>query len=171
MSLDDALDANGDSSAVARTLLTFRLGPQVYAADVTHIREIVDLCEISPLPDAPHDVLGMIDLRSEGIAIVDLARRLGVGDPPGDDARIIVFDLGSNSDRDSASHPVGILAHQVLGVEEVSEDGFEPVPSTPSGWSSEVTPQMIRTDQGIALNLEIGQLLGGQVQDQAFDFG
>ena len=70
------------------TYLLFGLGTRNYATDVSNVREIVDLAEIRPLPNAPHDVFGMIDLRSQSIPVIDLAARMQVETHPETHARI-----------------------------------------------------------------------------------
>ena len=66
---DDA--AEGETSSA--TYLMFQLGQRIFAVDVRCVREVLAVCEILPLPNAPRDVVGVIDLRNQGIAIVDLA--------------------------------------------------------------------------------------------------
>src|SRR6056297_1463875 len=88
-------EPEGAEAPPSLTALSFVLGGQVFAVDVHHVREIVDLADIAPLPNAPHDVLGITDLRGQSIVIVDLAARLGTRAEPADDARIVVFEFGS----------------------------------------------------------------------------
>ena len=163
----DALwsDEGGETEeAPARVLVTFRLGPQVFAVDVACVREVVDLCAIAPLPGAPHGVLGMIDLREEPIAILDLASRLGVAASEGTDSRIIVFTFGAVS--------LGVVADQVLRVCEVADGAVEPMPETRTGWRSEDIEGIVRTEDGAAMLLGVERILCRDADlPGAFDFG
>lgn len=165
LSSDDA--AEGED-AQSRVLLTFRLGRQVFAVDVARVREVVDLCAIAALPGAPHDVLGMIDLRAEPIAILDLASRLGVPAQEGPDARIIVFTFGDGA----AAISLGVVADQVLRVCDVAPAAVEPMPDTRTGWRSTDVEGIVRTDHGTAMLLGIEGILCRDAQRSgAFDFG
>jgi len=161
-------DAGETAGAEARVLVTFRLGPLVFAVDVAWVREVVDLCAIAPLPGAPHGVLGMIDLRAEPIAIMDLASRIGIAAREGADARIIVFTFG----QDAEAVSLGVVADQVLRVCEVADGAVEPMPETRTGWRSADVEGIVRTEDGAALLLAIGRILGrGEPQAGEFDFG
>lgn len=149
------------------TVLTFTLGDQLFAVDVQRVREILDMTEISPLPSAPHDVLGIIDLRGQAIAIVDLAARIGARHVNNDGARIIVFEFPTD-----AAEPVslGVLADKVLRVREMPEDSTEPVPTTMSDWNCEVATGMLRTEDGLAMVLGIDSILCQTARPGPFDF-
>ncbi len=56
--------------------LRFRVGHEWYAIDVTHVVEVLRLMAITPLPDAPPHVLGVITMRGQVVQVVDLRRYL-----------------------------------------------------------------------------------------------
>lgn len=81
-----------DESTV--NLACFESKGQVYAIDVVHIREIVRAMDVTPLPNAPSLIEGVIDLRSAVIPVVDLARVLNRGEAiEGSNARIVVLEI------------------------------------------------------------------------------
>lgn len=164
--LDDVEDS-ADIEAQPPTVLTFTLGDQLFAVDVQRVREILDLTEISPLPNAPHDILGMIDLRGQGIAIANLASRIGASVTPQDDARIVVFQFPSETGQTS----LGVIADRVLRVREMVDKDVEPVPETLTGWKCEVAGGMLRTEDGIAMILDIDKILCADGLPGPFDFG
>ncbi|MBI2061142.1 MAG: chemotaxis protein CheW [Nitrospirae bacterium] len=55
-------------------VLCFHLGGQEYATDVTQVREVLDLVPITHIPHTPAFVLGVINLRGQIIAVIDLRR-------------------------------------------------------------------------------------------------
>ena len=61
------------------TLGCFEVGGQVYAIDVSQIREVVHWQAVTPLPNAPTLIEGVIDLRGSVVPVVDLGRALGLG--------------------------------------------------------------------------------------------
>ena len=61
------------------TLGCFEVGGGVYAIDVSQLREVVRWRPVTPLPNAPALIEGVIDLRGTLVPVVDLGRALGVG--------------------------------------------------------------------------------------------
>jgi len=75
-------------------LACFEVKGQIYALEVAYVREIVRIQEITPLPNAPALIEGVIDLRGAVIPVLDLSRVLNRG--RGDDgmhARIVVLEI------------------------------------------------------------------------------
>jgi purine-binding chemotaxis protein CheW len=151
-----------------RTFVTFDLAGQTFAASVADIREILDRQEISPLPNASADLLGMIDLRGEGIAVLDLGPSLGLSHR-GDDrqSRIIVLDLAL-----AGASAVAIMADHVRKVVEVRENAIDAVPSVPGGWTSGAMSGVLRIDGRLVYVIDLRQALGQAAQDLPgpFDF-
>jgi len=83
--------ASGSSSV---NLACFEVKEQIYAIEVEFVREIVRLMEITPLPNAPRLIEGVIDLRETVIPVLDLARSLNRGRASsGMQARIVVVEV------------------------------------------------------------------------------
>jgi len=75
-------------------LACFAVRGQLFALDVYYVREIVRPQAITPLPQAPILIEGVIDLRGNVIPVLDLGRLLGgdlVEDGPA--ARIVVIEV------------------------------------------------------------------------------
>ena len=155
-----------DAETPAPTVLTFGLAGHVCAVDVHRVREILDPTEITPLPDSPHDVLGMIDLRGQCIAVIDVAGRIGAAGADTSAGRIVVFDLP----RGDGTVPVAVPADRVLGVLELCPGAREPLPDTMTDWRCAVATGMVRTEHGIAVILDTDALFGGGLPGP-FDFG
>jgi purine-binding chemotaxis protein CheW len=76
------------------TLGCFEVGGRTYALDVSQLREVVRWQQVTPLPNAPSLIEGVIDLRGAVIPVVDLGRALGVAAArPGLRARIAVVEV------------------------------------------------------------------------------
>lgn len=60
-------------------VLTFRVGAEWYAIETTHVRGVMRLSELTPLPDAPPHVVGITILRGEILPLFDLRQLLGRG--------------------------------------------------------------------------------------------
>jgi purine-binding chemotaxis protein CheW len=57
------------------TLVTFKIGFEFYGIDIMEVQEIISLLEITPIPNSPSFVDGVINLRGGIIPVVDLGKR------------------------------------------------------------------------------------------------
>jgi purine-binding chemotaxis protein CheW len=88
---------NADAEAIGDNRVTlgcFEVGGHTYALDVSQVREIVRWQPVTPLPNAPALIEGVVDLRGAVVPVVDLGRALG-GAPvaSGPRARIAVTEV------------------------------------------------------------------------------
>lgn len=61
-----------------KELLCFTLANQEYAIELSIVREIIRIKEITPVPNISEFVLGIIVLRGEIIPVIDLRKRIGL---------------------------------------------------------------------------------------------
>jgi purine-binding chemotaxis protein CheW len=60
------------------TFVRLRVGAEVYAIPVTHVSEIADIGDLTPVPGARPEVLGVRNLRGQILPVVDLAMLLRI---------------------------------------------------------------------------------------------
>jgi len=82
---------------------------------------------ITPVPQAPGFVDGVINLRGQIIPVVDLRRRFGItSEAPDDDTRIVVVELGSGT-------VLGLIVDTVREVERIPAESILPPPALVAG--------------------------------------
>jgi len=102
-------------------LVVFKIGDEEFGVDIAQVREIVRLLEITYMPKAPAFIEGVVNLRGQIVAIIDLAKRLGIPSRPrGDTTRVIVIEIGENT--------VGMIVDSVSEVLRLSSENIEEVP-------------------------------------------
>jgi purine-binding chemotaxis protein CheW len=130
------------SEAAARTrsvqLLEFELGDETYAVDIAHVAEIVDVNELTVIPNSASHVEGVMDLRGKTTTIIDPKSVFGI-EADGERKRIVVFDRERTVD----GKPIGWIVDEVDQVVEV--DG-EDVESSPVGDDDAVRGVIKRDD-------------------------
>src|SRR4051812_50129992 len=65
--------------------LLLPVGEDLYALELTTVREVVPDPELTPLPGAPPALLGVFNLRGEVVPAFDVARLLGLPPAPAAD--------------------------------------------------------------------------------------
>lgn len=58
-------------------LITFEIADQRFGLDIMSVREIRAWTKATPLPQVPHYVSGVVNLRGTVLPVIDLAARLG----------------------------------------------------------------------------------------------
>ena len=146
--------------------LTLGLGPEIFGIDIRHVREILDLREIAALPQAPSFLLGMIDVRGEGLPVVDLRLKLGLPAMPfTPTTRIIILDVPV----EGRPLPVGFVADRVIAVSTLDGEGLDPAPSVAGRWHAQCLAGIGRKDGAFVIILAIDRLMADDGQDLAID--
>ena len=70
--------ATEEEGASAPTLVALRLGGEVFGLDLEWVREFASRPTVTPVPCAPPDVLGLVNLRGEVVTLLDLRFALGL---------------------------------------------------------------------------------------------
>ena len=74
-------------------LVTFRLGKEEFGVPIAAVQEVVRVPEVTPVPEAPWFLEGVINLRGRIIPVMDLGRRLRLPPRPRTRAtRIVIVD-------------------------------------------------------------------------------
>ena len=95
----NALEATLSETHGTLQLVSFGLADEVYGIEITKVREIILISEITQIPQTPHYVKGLINLRSTVIPVIDLRALFGL--PEGektDESRIMVLQAGGKRD-------------------------------------------------------------------------
>src|SRR6266849_7246534 len=72
----------------------FRVGNETYGVRIAAVREIVRVPEITPVPNAPQGIEGVINLRGKIIPVMDLRKRFGLSELQTDKkSRILVVEV------------------------------------------------------------------------------
>ena len=137
--------------------VTLGVSDELFAAPVEKVQEILDMRPIARLPQAPDTLLGMIDVRGQGIPVVDL--RLALGLPEASDTentRIIVLTLeGGDGDL-----KMGLRADRVFEVTVLDEAELDPPPAVSGNWSGRCIAGIGRRNGRFVTVLDLERLLG-----------
>jgi purine-binding chemotaxis protein CheW len=110
---------------VAGKYLTFALAGEEYGLSVLKVREIIKIMDITPVPQVPSHIRGVINLRGKVISVVDLRLKFGFPSRDYDDRTCIVV-----VDTMAESGPVmtGVVVDSVAEVLNIAADELEETP-------------------------------------------
>ena len=137
--------------------VTLGVADELFAAPVSKVQEILDMRPIARLPRAPENLLGMIDVRGEGIPVLDLRQTLGI-EPVGDteNTRIVVLSVTGPQ----GLLTVGLRADRVFEVTILDSETLDPPPAISAGWSGHCIAGIGRRNGRFVTVLDLDRLLG-----------
>jgi purine-binding chemotaxis protein CheW len=101
--------------------VTFCLEGETYGVNVMHVREVLRLVDITPVPGAPTYILGIINLRGNVVTVIDARKRFGLPPhEPTEASRILVLEADSEV--------VGFLVDNISEVSDIQPDDIEAAP-------------------------------------------
>lgn len=93
-------------------VVEFMLAHERYALELTHIREVYPLKELTPLPGAPDFVLGIINVRGQILSIIDIKKFFELPEKG-------LTNLNQVIILESEEMEFGILADEILGTSSI----------------------------------------------------
>jgi purine-binding chemotaxis protein CheW len=145
-----------DYGTKSTRFLTFTLGQESYGLPVLHVREIIRICPITPVPNMPPHVRGVINLRGTVIAVLDLRAKFSMASvPAGERACIIVLQLGVASTRPTL---IGIIVDAVEEVVQLGNSEIEPCPDFGDSTASQYILGIATLQGGVKTLLEIEKI-------------
>jgi purine-binding chemotaxis protein CheW len=125
-----ALVKTGDATSSAGDqliqLVSFMLSNEEYGVEVLKVREIIRMPGITKMPNTPHYVEGIINLRGKVIPIISMRKRFGLPESDHDtQTRIMVMDV--------AGGLTGFIVDGVSEVIRIHSSEIQPPPTMVSG--------------------------------------
>lgn len=123
-----------DETASTMNALTLRMQDEMFAIEAGSVREILDLVQITEVPNAPAFVTGLINVRGRVVPLADLRVMFDMDRPPPDkDTRIVVLE----TEIEGEPTVVGILADKVYDVTDIEAAAIQEAPKVGMRWRPE----------------------------------
>lgn len=135
--------------------VTFGLGAEIFAVPVAFVKEILDYRETFRIPNGPDYLLGLIDLRGQGVTTVDFRLRLGLPRAePTPATRILVIEVPL-VDRVLL---LGLVVDRVLEVGSFRSEQIEGAPDIGAPWPSDYIAGVVRNDQSFIVIVDVERI-------------
>ena len=150
--------------AIERTqLVTFRVGSELYAADVFSVERVLRYTVPRPIPNVPAWLDGVIDYGGRAVPVIDLRTRFDLPTSTNrDQARILVFTSGTDR--------VAATVDTVDEVASVETRALEEPPAIFRGLARQYLRALVRRGEDVIVVLDVAQILNSReriVVDQA----
>jgi purine-binding chemotaxis protein CheW len=133
-------------------LVTFRLGEDLFAADIYSVERVLRYTTPTPVPDMPAYIEGVMDYQGRVVPIVNLRLRFEL--PAGEvasETRTLVLNV--------AGEWIGVVVDGVTEVASYDKAAVAAPPKLFRGLSAEYLKGIVRRDDRLVIFLDVDQLL------------
>ncbi len=136
-------------------LVMFSVSGEKYAIDIMKAKEIIKPVKVTPLPDVPEFIKGVINLRGMLLPVISLKERLGIMteniEELGPEARIILVAM--------EKVVVGIFVDSVEEIIRVQLKDIQAPPRIAKGIGSEYLQGICRMEEEALVMLDLNKIL------------
>ncbi len=152
---------SGPMIELAGKYLTFTLGQEEYGVPVLKVREIIKVLDITPVPQMPPYMRGVINLRGKVVPVVDLRVRFGFA-PRAYDERtcIIVVEV-------AVAGLTGIAVDAVSEVAGIAGSDIDPTPEFGEQVTTAFVLGLAKAKGTVKILLDLDRVLGGDAVGRA----
>ena len=125
MSTLSVVDAPPAEQPVSSQYLSFMLGQDMFAMGILAVREILEYAGVTPVPQMPPAICGVINLRGTAVPVLQLARRLE-REPSAISKRTCIIVV--EAEGEEGPLVIGILVDAVNAVLDIPREDIEPAP-------------------------------------------
>ena len=136
--------------------LTFALGKEQHGLEILKVREIIGYMEITAVPQTPHYVKGVINLRGQVIPVIDLRARFNMELAEiTEESCVIVVEIQEN-DRNFST---GLAVDRVVEVLDIAGEDIEETPQFGSSVNTDFVLGMGKIGDSVKILLDIDKVL------------
>jgi purine-binding chemotaxis protein CheW len=135
--------------------LSFNLKDEVFALDISRVREVLEFDKVTRVPQVPEFMRGVINLRGRVVPVVDMKLKFGMGETDKTvNTCIIIVELTI----DDEMTVLGAMADSVKEVIQLEPDEIEPAPRIGTHLNTEFIKGMGKKDEEFIIILNINKV-------------
>jgi purine-binding chemotaxis protein CheW len=156
------------SSFTSGKFLTFLLAGESYGVEVLRIREIIRMQKITPVPQMPVHVKGVINLRGKVIPVIDLRIKFNLEAIEATERTcVIVVDVDNGQ---GVNTLLGLVVDAVEEVLNITENDVEPSPDFGTRLSTECCLGIAKVKNNVKTLLDIEKVVSCELSGELSSF-
>ncbi len=150
------MSATAERSHAARAaemeLVTFHVGDLLIGADIGHVEEINRHLDLTPVPDAPASVRGVVNLRGDVVTVLELRTILGL-------PRAEISKQTRNVVVAAGHERIGLLVDRIADVVRARPDQIDPPPANVRGAEGRFFKGVCQLEKQLLVVLDVEAVL------------
>jgi purine-binding chemotaxis protein CheW len=155
LQVNDSLDVMSEIEDGAEQFLTFILGDEEYGVEILRVQEIKGWDTVTKIPNSPHYLCGVLNLRGTIVPVVDLRLRFEMAKCEYTATTVIVvLNIEGETQR-----TVGIVVDGMSDTHNVMPDDIKPSPDFGSTIKTDYITGLVTLGDNMVMLLDIDRLL------------
>ncbi|MGD0282634.1 MAG: chemotaxis protein CheW [Dissulfurispiraceae bacterium] len=135
--------------------LTFKLEDEVFALDISKVREVLDFTTVTKVPRTPEFMRGVINLRGNVVPVVDMRLKFGL---PKTEKTVNTCIIIAEVSIEGETAVLGALADSVQEVVDLEPEQIEPGPRIGTRLRTEFIKGMGKRNEEFIILLDIDKI-------------
>ena len=145
-----------DTRDAAGQYLTFMLAGEEYGVEILKVQEIKGWSSVTPIPNTPEHVLGVLNLRGAVVPIVDLRKRFTLESIPYGPTTVIIVVKMLN---DAQERTVGLVVDAVADVYRLEGEEIQNAPDMGTAIHTEFVRGLATVQEKMVILLDVDRLI------------
>ncbi len=141
---------------IKKTYLFFKLYGELFAIDVNSIIETMEMVDLTPVPETPNFMKGVMIFRGNILAVIDLRLKFKLEEAHADQDKYIVVCRYLSKNK---LQNIGLIVDKIVDVKDLSELDINDFPEIGSRYNIEFINGIVKHEQQIAIILNIDKIL------------
>lgn len=134
-----------------KSYLSFRVGTELFAADVSNVLSILEMTKITRVPKSPDYLKGVINLRGNVLPVLDTRLKFGLSEAEyTTNTCILVLNIKLNKE----SVQLGAIVDNVSEVLELTDADINPPPSLGSSYKTDYLYGMAKQNDNFIMIID-----------------
>jgi purine-binding chemotaxis protein CheW len=162
--LEKGISVEKQTNGLQEQMLTFHLGSETYGVDILRVKEIRGWTPVTRIPQAPPQVLGVLNLRGAVVPIIDLRMRFRLASAEFLPTTVIIVLSVEDGD---GRRECGVVVDSVSDVADVQPEALRPPPSMCGDVPSAFIKGLVAAPDGMLILLNVDALVAHDLHDSS----
>ncbi|MBF0279438.1 MAG: chemotaxis protein CheW [SAR324 cluster bacterium] len=135
--------------------LTFKLGDEIFALEISTVREVLEFTTVTRVPQTPKDMQGVINLRGHVVPVIDMRLKFGMSEA---EKTVNTCVIITEVTIDEEITLLGAMVDSVQEVMELEPDQIEPPPRIGTLLNTEFIQGMGKRDDQFIIILNVNRI-------------
>lgn len=135
--------------------LSFNIGEELFAINVLKVLEVLQKQDITPVPNAPYYIMGIINFRGDVVPVFDTRVKFNLKSVNTTESfAIAVLDLVKNGE----PFRIGAIVDRVRDVITINDSDVKAVPPMDSSFNTEFLSGIVRMDDRFIMLINVDKV-------------
>lgn len=133
-------------------LVVFNLGEEEFCVDINQVREIIRISAVTPIPDSPDFIRGIINVRGEVVSVIDLKVRFFLHPKKEAEAKHIIIS-------EQEKNLFGLMVDEVTEVLRIPETRIQSTPGIVTRIEEKYMAGVVTLENRLIIQLDLSKVL------------